>query len=72
MLEYYFTKTLKGRLLNVFREIIMGWKHVSELEKLLPPRSKECVGKMYEVINTNFPFNKKSFVYDNIQKGQVK
>ena len=32
----------------------MRCKHVSELEKLLPPPSKDCVGKMNEAENEIF------------------
>ena len=64
----YVTKPLQGRCFNLFREIIIGWKHVSELEKLLPPRSKERVGKMYEVKNADFLFNNKSYLDALIQK----
>ena len=45
ILANYFTKPLEGRLFNVLREIIMGWKHISEPETFLPPPPKERVGK---------------------------
>ena len=45
----YVTKPLQVRCFNLFREIIIGWKHVSELEKLLPPPPKEHDVKMDEV-----------------------
>ena len=63
-----FTNQLQGRLFNMFRESIMGWKHFSELKKLLPPPSKECVGKMDEVKNINFSFKNKSYVDALLQK----
>ena len=49
MLAGYFTKPLQRIIFNVFKGIIRGWKHVSELEKLLPPPSNERVGEMDEV-----------------------
>ena len=72
MLANYFTNPLQGRLFNVFREIIMGWKHVIEPEISSPPPSKESVGKIYEAENANFPFNKKYYIDALIQKRRVK
>ena len=40
----------------------MGWKNVRELEKLLPTPSKERVGRMDEVEDVIFKFNKKYYV----------
>ena len=57
MLSVCFTNPLQGRLFNVFRKIIMVCKHVSKLEKLLPTPSKDRVGEMDEIENTNFSFN---------------
>ena len=71
-LTNYFKNPLSGILFNVYREIIIGWKHVNELEKLLPPPSKERVGGMDEVKNDNVSFNKKTYIYDLLQKGRVK
>ena len=47
----------------------MEWKHVSDIEKLLPPPSKERVGEMDEVENTNFSFKNESYVDTLLQKG---
>ena len=63
-----FSKPLRGRLFNVFREIIIGWKHVSEVEIFLPPPYKERVGKMDEFGNANFSFNGKTYVDTLLQK----
>ena len=38
--------------------MILGSKHISELEKLLPPPSNEHVGKIDEVKNAQFSFKK--------------
>ena len=48
-----FYKGTIGNILIVFKEFIMGWKHVSELEILIPPPSKKRVGKIDEVKNAN-------------------
>ena len=50
----------------------MGWKHGSELDNLLLPSSKECVGEMYELERANLSFNKKSYVYALLQKLRFK
>ena len=50
------------------REIIMRWKHVSEIEKLFPPPYKERVSKMDEVKNSNVSFNNKTYVDTLLQK----
>ena len=44
MLADYFTKPFQGRLFHMFREVIMGWKHISTLQQISVP-SKERVGK---------------------------
>ena len=36
MLVDYFTKPLQRKLLELFREIIMGWKHISVLLDKIP------------------------------------
>ena len=51
MLDSFFKEPLQGRLLNVFREVIMGWKHVSKIEKWLPPPPKKRVRKMDHTIS---------------------
>ena len=48
MLADYFTKPLQGRLLNMFRQIIMGWKYINTLHQisvLLKERVGECIKK---------------------------
>ena len=72
MLADYFTKPLQEIIFNVSREIIMGWKHVIELELFLPHPSKESVGKMDEAESANFQLKKKSYVDVLLQKLRVK
>ena len=48
MLADFFTKPLQGKAYQAYRQVIMGWKHISELSKLLPLSMKERVGKIYE------------------------
>ena len=67
-----FYKATKGNIFYVLREVIMVWKHVSELEKVLLPPSKEHIRKMNKVKIANFSFNKKSYKDDLLQKIQVK
>ena len=44
VLSDFFTKTLQGRLFHMFIEVIMGWKHISTLQKISFP-SEERVGE---------------------------
>jgi hypothetical protein len=46
MLADYFTKPLQGKLFHLFRNVIMGWKHIDTLKQALPSMSKERVGDM--------------------------
>jgi hypothetical protein len=46
MLADYFTKPLQGRLFHLFRDVIMGWKHIDTLKQAPSSMSKECVGDM--------------------------
>ena len=49
-------------------EIIIGWKHVIELENVLKPPSKERVYKKDEVEKSNFSLKKKSYIDSFLQK----
>ena len=44
MLYDYLTKKLQGRLFHIFKEVVMGWKHISILHQIYFP-SKERVGE---------------------------
>lgn len=44
MLADYFTKPLQGKQFNAYRRVLMGWDHISELNKLTRPTIKERVG----------------------------
>jgi len=48
MLADYFTKPLQGKLFHRFRDVIMGWKHISTLKDEVPSSPKERVGDMDE------------------------
>ena len=43
MLSDYFTKSLQGRIFNANRRVLMGWDHISELNKLNKSSLKERV-----------------------------
>ena len=60
ILTDYFTKALQGKFFNVFREIIMGWKHVNELEKMWPSPSNERVEKWMKSITLIFHLIRKA------------
>ena len=45
MLADYFTKPLQGSLFHRFRDVIMGWKHISTLKEI-PVSPKERVGNV--------------------------
>ena len=68
--QLFYKSTIRNNF-QFFRKIIMGWKHVSEPEKLLPPPSEEHAGKIDEVKNANFSFNRKSYVDALLQKRRV-
>ena len=48
MIADYFTKPLQGTLFRKFREVIMGWKHISTLEEFLPA-NKERLGNNEDI-----------------------
>ena len=43
MLADYFTKPLQGRMFDIYRQVLMGWKHISTLKTLKSPCMKERV-----------------------------
>jgi hypothetical protein len=43
MLVDYFTKPLQGKAFKVYRDVVMGHKHINSLNDLVPSRIKECV-----------------------------
>ena len=43
MLADYFTKSLQGKAFRVYRDVVMGYKHISSLKELTPSRIKERV-----------------------------
>jgi hypothetical protein len=45
MLADFFTKPLQGKGFRAYQDVIMGYKHMKELNLLLPPSMKERVGK---------------------------
>ena len=47
MLEDYFTKPLKGKVLKIFRDVIMGYKPISYLNSI-PVSIKQSVGNNVE------------------------
>jgi hypothetical protein len=46
MLADYFTKPLQGKLLHLFRAVIMGWAHIDTLKQVSSSLPKERVGNM--------------------------
>ena len=48
MLAYFFTKALQGALFAKFCDVIMGWKHVDNLQ-MGPPSTKERVVNVVKV-----------------------
>ena len=43
MLADYFTKPLQGRMFHAYRDVLMGWKHISTLQSLTSLSMKERV-----------------------------
>ena len=50
MIADYFTKPLQGKQFLRFREVIMGWKHISTLHS---PANKERDGKQVSASEQN-------------------
>ena len=81
MLADFFTKPLQGELFRIFRDVIMGHKHINTLLNMLIPKntSKERVGQD-DIPNTtwtatNNPENGRSgktVSYADIVRGKVK
>jgi hypothetical protein len=62
MLADFFTKSLQGKAFKVYRDVVMGHKHINSLNELIPSRIKERVGNrnvnenavvIHECTNTN-------------------
>jgi hypothetical protein len=67
MLANFFTKSLQGKAFRVYRDVVMGHKHISSLKELVPSRIKERVenrnvNKNKEIIleGTNTNMNRKN------------
>ena len=45
LLADFFTKSLQGKAFKVYRDVLMGYKHISTLSLLTPSSIKERVGK---------------------------
>ena len=50
ILADFFTKPLQGALFHKFRDVIMGYKHITSLS---PPMSKERVENMIDIENVS-------------------
>ena len=48
MLADYFTKPLQGRMFGIYRDVLMGWKHISTLQSIPSPCMKERVENIVE------------------------
>ena len=48
MLADYFTKPLQGRMFGIYRDVLMGWKHISTLQSIPSPCMKERVENIAE------------------------
>jgi hypothetical protein len=72
MLADYFTKPLQGRLFHKFREVIMGWKHISSLKDPVPSPSKERVGDMDESSTVEETVEEPPRTYAQALKGLLK
>ncbi len=46
MVADYFTKPLQGRMFTLFRNVIMGYTHISELIKLIPIKERVEIEKL--------------------------
>ena len=46
MVADYFTKPLQGRMFTLFRNVIMGYTHISKLIELIPIKERVEIEKM--------------------------
>ena len=49
MISDYFTKPLQGKLFKLFRDIIMGYKHIGDILADIESNAKERVGNQNKV-----------------------
>ena len=49
MLADFYTKALQGSLLNLFKDVIMGYKHISDLMTPVNLLFKESVGNNNDI-----------------------
>ena len=49
MIADYFTKPLKGKLFKLFRDLIMGYKHIGDILADIKSTAKEHVGNQNKV-----------------------
>ena len=49
MIADYFTKPLQGKLLKLFRDVIMGYKHIGDILVDIESTAKERVGNKNKV-----------------------
>ena len=60
MIEDFFTKPLQGKAFNIYRDLIMGYKHIKELSMLELSTIKERVDKPKNIMSgetTSITFN---------------
>ena len=81
MLADFFTKSLQGKAFRVYRDVVMGHKHVSSLKELIPSRIKERVenrnvnenkGIIPEDTNTNMNRNNATRVKSKVEQKDSK
>ena len=67
MLADFFTKPLQGALFRKFRDVILGYKHVNTLSKIVVTAAQERVGERPADVDSTAIRNKK----DIVQKKEV-
>jgi hypothetical protein len=87
MLADFFTKPLNGSLFRKFRDVILGYKHVSSLQETMPHDVEERVGikqlqgrhnvsqnavtKINSNVSTPVPIYTKSMVQENLTAARM-
>ena len=72
MLADYFTKPLQGKLFHMFREVIMGWKHIDTLKEVIQVDSSSLFKERVGGLNISNDETKERLTYAQVVKGSAK
>jgi hypothetical protein len=70
MLADFFTKPLQGKLFRMYRDVIMGYRHISELSSIDISTIKERVGNQENVTDEMRNEKSKKLITDQMDNGR--